>query len=62
VQFSDKAKDIGSCIHCQGKTSNYLNCANKQCNKLVLVCEDCANDDFCADCIAEPVLRAVREL
>jgi UPF0176 protein len=52
-QFSDQAKDIGACTHCQGETSNYLNCANKQCNKLVLVCQNCANDDFCAACIEQ---------
>lgn len=40
-RFSDKAKDIGTCIYCQSKTSNYENCANKACNKLVLVCENC---------------------
>lgn len=52
MQFSDKAKDIGTCIHCQGKTSNYINCANKQCNKLVLVCTDCASEEFCVSCAA----------
>ena len=51
TKFSDKAKDIGECIHCQDKTSNYINCANKQCNRLVLVCQNCATDDFCAQCI-----------
>ncbi|HTE22881.1 MAG TPA: rhodanese-related sulfurtransferase [Candidatus Limnocylindria bacterium] len=51
MQFSDEAKDIGTCIHCQNKTSNYVNCANKQCNKLVLVCQSCAADDVCASCI-----------
>jgi UPF0176 protein len=40
-KFSDNAKDIGQCIHCQGKTSNYENCANKDCNKLVLICDNC---------------------
>jgi UPF0176 protein len=40
-KFSDHAKDIGQCIHCQGKTSNYENCANKDCNKLVLICDNC---------------------
>lgn len=40
-KFSAKAKDIGSCIHCGGKTSNYENCALKSCNDLVLVCESC---------------------
>ncbi len=42
--FSDKAKDIGICVHCDTKTSNYINCANKACNKLVLVCDKCAID------------------
>lgn len=50
--FSDQSKDIGSCVHCQAKTSLYLNCANKHCNKLVLVCSDCAKDDLCSSCLA----------
>ncbi len=40
-KFSDKAKDIGKCTHCKAKTSNYENCANVSCNRLVLVCEKC---------------------
>jgi UPF0176 protein len=44
VKFSDKAKDIGACIHCQAKTSNYENCANKACNDLVLICETCKQE------------------
>lgn len=50
TQFSDEAKDIGECVHCQGNTSNYENCANKQCNRLVLVCENCASKDLCEKC------------
>lgn len=50
-RFSDKSKDIGECIHCKAKTSNYENCANVACNKLVLVCENCADNDLCVDCI-----------
>jgi len=42
VQFSEKAKDIGHCIHCDAKTSNFINCADMSCNNLVLVCADCA--------------------
>ena len=42
TKFSDKAKDIGVCIHCGASTSNYENCADKSCNKLVLICENCA--------------------
>lgn len=41
TQFSDRAKDIGHCIHCDAKTSNFINCANNACNNLVLVCVDC---------------------
>lgn len=41
--FSDKAKDIGRCVHCDGKTSNFINCGEISCNKLVLVCENCAH-------------------
>jgi UPF0176 protein len=40
-QFSDKAKDIGHCIHCDAKTSNFENCANNACNNLILFCQDC---------------------
>lgn len=51
VTFSDKAKDIGECVHCQNKTSNYENCANVACNDLVLICEACApNHVYCATC------------
>ncbi len=40
-KFSDKAKDIGTCVHCTGKTSNFENCADKACNRLVLICQAC---------------------
>lgn len=59
VKFSDKAKDIGECVHCQAKTSNYENCANKACNELVLICEACKTDkDTCSQACAE-ILAAV---
>ena len=41
TKFSDKAADIGRCSHCGGLTSNYENCADKACNDLILICEDC---------------------
>lgn len=41
VAFSDRAKTIGICTHCSGKTSNFENCAWANCNDLVLICEDC---------------------
>ena len=41
VDFSDHAKTIGKCSHCDGPTNNYENCAYANCNDLVLICEDC---------------------
>jgi UPF0176 protein len=46
--FTDKAKDIGECLHCGDKTSNYVNCANKACNQLILVCGNCVSDETCS--------------
>jgi UPF0176 protein len=54
-KFTDKAKDIGVCVHCKGKTSNYENCANKSCNKLILICKACANYQLCPDCAVASV-------
>lgn len=45
VEFSDHTKVIGECTHCNGKTSNYENCAFANCNDLVLICEDCKVDE-----------------
>lgn len=44
MKFSDKAVDIGVCVHCQSRTSNYENCALKSCNNLVLICESCKDE------------------
>jgi UPF0176 protein len=41
MDFSDHAKVIGQCIHCQSSTNNYENCAYPECNKLVLMCSAC---------------------
>lgn len=47
-RFSDKSKDIAQCIHCAHKTSNYINCNNIACNRLVLVCESCeSKQSYC---------------
>lgn len=50
VRFSEHAKDIGRCVHCDTATSNYENCAVKSCNNLVLICEQCKdNTEVCSD-------------
>jgi UPF0176 protein len=56
-KFSDKAKDIGQCSHCGAKTSGFINCADKSCNKLVLACQNCAKTDhYCPDHKTLPLL------
>jgi UPF0176 protein len=52
IPFSENAKDIGICVHCGSKTSNFENCVNVTCNDLVLICKDCAehNKLACAKC------------
>lgn len=44
MTFSDHAKTIGECTHCQSKTSNFENCAFANCNDLVLICESCTEN------------------
>lgn len=56
MQFSDKAKDIGACTHCDGPTSRYINCDNVACNRLVLVCRNCDKKSKCEKCISERLL------
>jgi UPF0176 protein len=41
IDFSDHAKTIGVCSHCEGPTNNYENCAWANCNDLVLICLHC---------------------
>lgn len=41
VAFSERSKDIGRCVHCGAKTSQHINCADKSCNRQVLVCTNC---------------------
>lgn len=58
TQFSEKAKDIGHCIHCDARTSNFINCANNACNNLVLICLNCqkhqaACSDTCREVAAQ---------
>jgi UPF0176 protein len=50
LSFSENANDIGECVHCAGKTSRYINCDNKACNELILVCVSCSQQTFCSNC------------
>lgn len=57
MKFSDQAKDIGVCTNCSGKTSNYENCAELPCNKLMVLCENCVEESvrYCPDCQMAPM-------
>lgn len=52
LKFSDKAIDIGKCSHCNAKTSNFENCADVECNKLIILCEKCRAESirYCPNC------------
>lgn len=50
--FSDDAKHIGKCGHCGTETSGFMNCADKQCNKHLIVCGGCRAKRYCPDCLA----------
>jgi UPF0176 protein len=41
VNFSDHTATVGRCVHCDGPTNNYENCAFDNCNDLVLICLNC---------------------
>lgn len=50
-----KRKVIGKCAKCGAASEEYVNCANLNCHKHFIVCQDCRNEDgsaFCADCTA----------
>lgn len=62
-RFSDKSKDIGQCVHCGRKTSNYENCVNLACNRLVLICEKCVTKEaktFCSTKCKKEVLNVAK--
>jgi len=46
-RFSSKSEDIALCVHCDGRTSRFINCADKSCNQLTLVCKKCDSKTYC---------------
>lgn len=57
-EFSDNSKVIGVCVHCKGNTSNYENCAEVSCNRLVLICENCIDNKTLCDLPDKHPVRA----
>ncbi len=58
TKFSDQAVDIGICTHCGNKTSKYENCADKSCNDLILICQECTTTKvYCIKCDLRPAVN-----
>lgn len=49
-EFSDHSKVLGTCERCAAPTSQYHNCANLACRKLILLCARCALDNVSTNC------------
>jgi UPF0176 protein len=49
-EFSARTKVIGACERCDTPTSQYHNCANLACRKLILLCGACAVDNVSTNC------------
>lgn len=60
-RFSDKSKDIGECVHCGAKTSNYENCSNNECNRLVLMCKNCDKIAVCDKASCKNLIKRTHE-
>lgn len=49
-EFSDHTTVIGVCERCAAPTSQYHNCANLACRKLILLCQECELDNVSTNC------------
>lgn len=53
TDFTENTKQVGECVHCGAQANAYYNCANKACNRLIVLCDVCASAEtsVCsADC------------
>jgi UPF0176 protein len=61
-EFSDHTKVIGACERCGAATSQFHNCANLACRKLILLCGDCELDNISTNCaphhLEDPLVEA----
>ncbi len=62
MDFSDKAKVIGQCDHCQAPTKMFRNCRTNSCFKLILLCDACATLPSATSCTHEQVRQRDSEL
>lgn len=58
----DRHEVIGICDKCEIACETFLNCRNKQCNKKMLCCAECRNEEgivFCSDECEQVVLEKI---
>jgi UPF0176 protein len=58
VSFNENSEQLGDCIACEVKTNDYYNCAYHPCNKMMLVCTNCAAETrYCSEECAELLVK-----
>jgi len=50
IEFSPDTQTLGTCVECDGPTSQFYNCANLDCRELTLYCDDCAPKNLADNC------------
>lgn len=58
VNQTDDKKVVGKCYHCKADAETYINCANVECDKLHIVCDECleSHSHYCSSDCEEHVL------
>lgn len=60
-EFSGHSKVLGACERCDAPTSQYHNCANLACRKLILLCATCESDNVATACSPMHATRVVSQ-
>lgn len=45
MHFGGEREVVGTCFHCKGKTERCENCANPNCNRRMVMCDKCVDDN-----------------
>lgn len=56
--FTDAPVQLGRCLLCDAPTNRYVNCSRKECNKLMLACDDCRTPNATCNGSCKPVFAA----
>jgi UPF0176 protein len=61
-EFSDHSTVLGACERCATPSSQYHNCANLACRKLILLCEECELENVSVNCSPLHAIRPDSEV